>query len=384
MPQPSPYTPGVVSKDVPGRVAQLGFYRERAEYIGVLGNFSGRITVYHAARGIGKTSLLRGAQRIFRARSLKTIWITANEDENLLSTVLTELKSVSPKGSKGWQKVSEALDTITVSVGTSGTGVKATLKPNTDSSSKAKLLQVALAAAVTEVRESGSNGLVILIDEIQSADQQSLRAIAHAWQELSALDDPLPLGLFAVGLPGSQEYINKAVTFSERYDFRPLPDLDDSGVAMALVEPAAAAGVSWSIDALREAVAKAQRYPYKVQLIGEEAWRSASYPDQGYVFTRHDIRKSLPEVDRQMRGLFAARWRSASKKQRELISAIASLGGENVKREQVAEKLGVRTAAISVPRDRLLRNGVIEATDRGLMSFTVPGFTEYVLGLSEH
>ncbi len=50
-----------------------------------------------------------------------------------------------------------------------------------------------------------------------------------------------------------------------------------------------------------------------------------------------------------------------------------------MKRDDIAAHLGVTTQAISVPRDRLLSKGIIDATRHGRLSFTVPGFTEYIL-----
>jgi len=375
--QPSPYTPGVVAHEVPGRGNQLSFFRERAQYIGLLGRFSGRITVYYAARGIGKTSLLRSAQRIFRANRIHTIWVTANEDENLLATILSEMHDALPVAHRGKAIARDAIESLTVSVGTSGTGVKAAVKPIAHAS-KTKIFKKAFTSSVNALVEHGEKGLVILIDEIQSADPQSIRALAHAWQELSESDDSLPAGVFAVGLPGSQEYINKAVTFSERFDFVPLPDLDDAGAAAALVDPAANLEVTWQPQALEKAVRAAQGYPYKLQLIGDATWQAASFPGPGTELTEQHLEKGSGEVDRQMRSLFASRWRAATRKQQELLAAIAKLGGKNVRREAIAELLGVDSGALSVPRDRLLRAGVIEATDHGLLSFTVPGFTEYV------
>jgi predicted transcriptional regulator len=49
-----------------------------------------------------------------------------------------------------------------------------------------------------------------------------------------------------------------------------------------------------------------------------------------------------------------------------------------VKREDVAAQMGKTSQAISVPRDRLLGKGIIDANRHGRLSFTVPGFTEYI------
>ena len=40
--------------------------------------------------------------------------------------------------------------------------------------------------------------------------------------------------------------------------------------------------------------------------------------------------------------------------------------------------MGRDTRAISVPRDRLLDKGIIEAAGHGRLRFTLPGFADYV------
>lgn len=229
------------------------------------------------------------------------------------------------------------------------------------------------------VRDAGGGGLVILIDEVQAADKASLRTISVAWQELVSAKEPPAAGLFCVGLPGSQDHITSAVTFSERFDFTELFGIDEGGAAAALYKPASDIGVTWEQDAVVFGVEAAQGYPYKVQLVGEGAWTAGGRPDPGNRITRSHVEVGMTYVDEKMRSLFSARWRNASTKQRELLYAIASLGGVDVKREDIAARLGVTTQAISVPRDRLLGKGIIDATRHGRLSFTVPGFTEYIL-----
>ncbi len=61
--QPSPYTPGETAREVPGRETQL------TDITGLLGRvalehrFAGQVRVDVGPRGVGKTSLLRRAQR---------------------------------------------------------------------------------------------------------------------------------------------------------------------------------------------------------------------------------------------------------------------------------------------------------------------------------
>lgn len=245
--------------------------------------------------------------------------------------------------------------------------------------SAAEAFKIALIAATDAIKEDDGAGLAIFVDEIQSADRESLWVIAYAWQELTSERAATPAGIFGAGLPNSPEAIAAAVTFSERFDYRPLPALHDNDVALALVAPAQDAGVHWDPAALRLAVESAGEYPHKVQVVGDESWRAAGWPDPGTMITEETVRAALAEVERQMTELFRAPWNSATRAEREVLHAMAALGGHDVKREDLAAALGMSTVAISGSRARLLRKGIIESSRFGYLSFSVPGFIEYIL-----
>lgn len=379
--QLSPYTPGEVADSVPGRATQLAFYEEKAQRIENLGEFLARVRVDYAARGVGKTSLLREAERIFTRHGIATIWVTANQDENLLLTVLDEMRKLVPTSKAA--DVLSYIDSATLTLDAGVVKGAVTVKPKknavTATASSSKAFIAAFEKVTRVILDEGRKGLVILVDEIQSADKPSLRAIAYAWQEMKSSPSRVPSGLFTVGLPGSQDHINSAVTFSERFDFSELFGLDDGGVVTALAGPAHTLGVSWDQPALQVAVSEAKGYAYKVQLIGDEAWRTAGYPDPGSPITAEHVAEAMLQVEVHMETLFRARWRSASPKQRGLLSAIAELGGHDVKRDDIAAHLGVTSQSISMARDGLLRRGIIDANRHGRLSFTVPGFTEWIL-----
>lgn len=376
MSQPSPYTPGVVARSVPGRSAQLRFYTQRAEDIGTLGRFVPRVRVDHAARGVGKTSLLREAERIFVRQGAATVFVTANEDEQLLPTIAAELEELLPAAARRSDEMVELVESATLSLGAGPLRASVTVRPgSTPAASAGK----AFKRLLRKVSEGIGKGVVVLVDEVQSADKPSLRAIAQGWQELASEDDAPAAGMFFVGLPGSVEHIVAAATFAERFDFQPLLAIDDAGITEALVAPAQALEVTWDVDALRLAVPATDGYPHKVQLMGEAAWEAALNPDRHGVITASDVGAALPIIEKRMRSLFSVRWRSASGKQRELMLAIAELGGVDVKREEIVRRLGVDTKVISVPREKLLQKGLVDANRHGYLSFTLPGFTDYVL-----
>ncbi len=326
MSQPSPYTPGVVAKAVPGRTTQLAFYEERAQLIAQLGQFIGRVRVDYAARGVGKTSLLREAQRLFEQYGITTVWVTAVEGENLAASILDEMRKVLPR-TKRLDELVGLIDSATITIGGGPVKAGVTIKPALQKAPAAgKVFMSVVTDVVEAIREAGGRGLVILVDEIQAGDKPSLRAISVAWQELASAKEPPAAGLFSVGLPGSQDHITSAVTFSERFDFTELFGIDEGGAATALYKPAADIGVTWEQSAVVAGVKAARGYPYKVQLVGEGSWIAADRPSPGGRVTLEHVEAGMTYVDEKMRSLFSARWRNASTKQRELLHAMRSWG----------------------------------------------------------
>lgn len=386
----SPYTPGSVPTKLPGRADKLTQFRNAARRIDVDAQFVPRVHVDHGPRGIGKTSLLREAQRIFASYHIRSVLITADPHEDLVQSLLSELKHVVGSGSRIRKAAIEAIDSASLSLGAPGiAGVTISAKRPDGGAATAKEFQRALRAALKAVAADGDAGIALLIDEIQEADASSLRTIAYAWREMSPLHlsdaDQPPTALFAVGLPGAPTKINKAVTFSERFSFQPMNGLTDAGAREALELPAADAGVAWDREALDLAAEESAGYPYKVQLIGDFTWNAASDRlggdgvEHGEVIRLEDVTEALKDVENEMRTLFASRWNASSEKQREFLIAVARLGGFDVKRAALATELGANTRSISVTRQRLLDKGLIDANKHGHLSFTVPGFTEFVL-----
>lgn len=386
----SPFTPGSVARSVPGRGAALAEYLEAAQRIDRLEQFIPRVHVVHGPRGIGKTSLLRQGQRVFERARVRTVWVTADPGESLVHALLKELTKLIGTAGRIRKRAAEQIESISVEFGNPVVGkVSATVRPKPDATgaSSSRLID-AIRIVLDAVESDGGSGLAILIDEIQEADYASLRTLAYAWQELAPLAAdgvPIKAALFAAGLPGAPGHLNRAVSFSERFHFERLSRLDRAGVQEALVDPARELGIAWDDDALMEAIADAEGYPYWVQLVGDSAWRAGSVRvggaglEPGDRVTSFDVRSGSHRVAEQKHALYRARWANAAPRQRELLTAVARLGGTDVKRALLAEELGTDTKAISVARQSLLDKGMLDASEHGLLSFTVPGFTEFVL-----
>jgi hypothetical protein len=378
--QPSPYTPGEVAREIPGRAVQLAQMDERLAYMIDLHRLVGRVRVDVAARGIGKTSLLREVQRRAEARGALTIWVTAGEDMGLIPALAAEIH----RKTHDWkadtrERLRELLEHLTVSVGVPGIArIEAAWAADTASARGVREFEEVVRETAASAQHEGRTGVVLFVDEIQSADPDGLRTLGYAWQHLQSEGSDIPAAVFAAGLPNSPEAIAKVVTFSERFAYRPLERLTPEAATIALGGPARALGVEWDAAALEEAVAGAQGYPYTLQLIGDATWAAAGYPDPGARLTSAHLHEGQVAMRADLNALFRARWEKASVGEQEFIRAMAALGDGLVRRGELARTMGVTSDELSVPRARLIDKGIVDVAGRGELQFTIPGFAEFV------
>lgn len=379
--QPSPYTPGEVARDVPGRAVQLAQMDERLSYMIDLQRLVGRVRVDVAPRGIGKTSLLREAQRRAEARGALTVWVTAGDDLALIPALAQEIqRRVRDWRSDTRNRLGELLEHVAVSLSVPGVAKVEWSDTGEPRARGVREFEDALRETVASARKQGHGGVVLFIDEIQAADAVGLRTLGYAWQHLQSEGADVPAAVFAAGLPNTPEVIASVVTFSERFAYRPLERLSDDAAMVALAGPARALEVDWDRDALDEAVAVAQGYPYTVQLIGDATWTAAGYPGPGARLSVEQLRHGRLAMQADLDALFRARWEKATPGEQRFLQAMAALGSGVVRRIDIAAALAATSRDVSVPRSRLLDKGLIDVAGRGLLAFTIPGFAEYVRG----
>jgi hypothetical protein len=283
---------------------------ERLSYMIDLQRLVGRVRVDVAARGIGKTSMLREAQRRAQARGAMTIWVTAGESQGLTAAIAREIG----RAANDWKdeargRLPDLLERLTVSLGVPGVArVEATWGHSEPRPPQGvREFEDEVRATVTGAQHEGHRGVVIFIDEIQSADDEGLRTLAYGWQHLQTEGSDLPVAVFAAGLPNSPEVIADVVTFSERFAYRPLDRLSVQAAQIALGAPARALGVAWNHDALDHAVQIAQGYPYTLQLLGDATWAAAGYPNAGTQITDEHVRYGERAIQSDLAALFRAR-----------------------------------------------------------------------------
>jgi hypothetical protein len=375
--QRSPYTPGSLSRIVPGREEEVTRFRREISYTAEYGDLVGRISVAVGPRGIGKTSLLRYLEVEASSLSFTTVWITAG-DGPLLEILLQVLQDLSTSWADSARaRFRKLAENLRLTVGPLSFGGGADEAPHTNASA-GRAVQDLVVEVTSEVIRHGSVGLCLFIDELQAADAAGIKALAYAWQQLQAENPDIPAMVMTAGLGHTQDVVTDAVSFAERFDFGALRDLSEDAERRALTEPAERLGVHWDAAALDLALTNASGYPYFLQLIGDETWRRAGDPDVGGNLTVRDVQAALKKFRTDQEVFFRARWKKATVAEARLIQAMAEMGEPVLRRREVAEYMGKQSSEISMVRSSLIDKGIIQVPRTGYLEFTAPGFAEFV------
>ena len=394
---PSPYTPGGPAQMLAGRARERAWTTQQLDRVAALGEYGGPLQVVHAPRGIGKTSLMRAAEREARTKGFVTVWLSAVDGGSVaaelvyaLRAALENVEAITAKQREIWHA---SLSKFELQLGVAGTGVKATIDTE-KKAPKSKLpaaplavdapvsaLEQALRDATTLVRTTGGAGIILFIDEVHAADKKGLGIVLNALQNLDGSSTGAALTAMFAGLPNAPDIITGAATFGERSKWVPLGRLDDADSAVALVKPAQDSGVKWEQDARDRVVQDAGGYPYFLQLLGSSTWEAAG-PRAGSTLTLDDVLAGYEDALTQLLTMFQTRWSKASSGHKKFIVALVELmletNSEDVDRAKIAEKLGKTTREISVPRNRLIGQDIIEPSGYGRLRFTIPGFAAFV------
>ncbi len=225
-----------------------------------------------------------------------------------------------------------------------------------------------------ETARQHDTGVVFLIDEMQFLGREEIEAMAAAMHRMS--QKQLPIALAGAGLPQLPSLIVDAKSYAERlFSYPELGPLSVEAARQALVEPAAAEGVSYAKDALARIVELSGCYAAFVQAYGKEAWNMA--PRSPIEFA--DVQAAEHVVQNKLDDeFFHVRFEKATPAERRYMAAMADLGDGPYRTGEVAKRLGIGVSSTSVHRDALIKKGLIYSPDHGEVDFTVPRFSPFM------
>jgi len=394
---PSPYTPGDVPRVFIGRDKERDQLRDLFARVIAFGEMGGPLTIVTGPRGLGKTSLLREVSAGAERDGFVVAWLSGIKNQPFLSALVGQVSHALRRADiVAEPRRRSRLDELTVEVGVGIAKVRAKISAGDDDGEPSVALHTMvedlLHEAASAVRDAGGAGLLIVIDELHAPLEPKGRderrpepeplldaaVLLNAIQNMGGDRRRYPLVVLGAGLPQTKTLLTHAATFSERIRELTLTGFDGKASAAVLTEAARPLGVTWSAEALRIGVARAQGYPQALQVVGDETWQIAK-PNRGDVIEIAHVEASLPAVDEAMGSMFRTRWAVATERERTVLRTMARLPGDVVERAAIAAEMQVDSEDLGMVRRSLIQKGIIEPAGRGLLRFTIPGFDAFVL-----
>lgn len=336
-------------------------------------------------RGVGKTVLLG----LFRQKALARDWVAVelevskHDDTEFRRDIAVRMRSalleLSPRvrWTERAKHAAAVLKSFSVSVDPMGTrtaGLDVQAAEGFADHLDLTLDLTDLFLAVGETAKEHGKGVVLLFDEVQFLRPSQLEALIQALHKM--VQRALPITMVAAGLPQIAELAGDAKSYAERlFTFPQLGDLEPADAKEALVLPAAEEGVTYTPDALDEAVRITGGYPYFIQELGYATWTVA----EGPTITRDDILAAAPGYEAKLdASFFRVRLDRATELQRAYLRAMAELGSAPQKASDVADVMGRTSTNLGPTRAELINMGLLYTPEHGYAAFTVPHFDRFL------
>jgi cysteinyl-tRNA synthetase len=209
---------------------------------------------------------------------------------------------------------------------------------------------------------------------VQYVTKNDLSALMMALHKISQRQ--LPLLLFGAGLPQLARLAGEAKSYAERlFDFLEIDRLDANSARVALAEPAKRESVVYEDDALDIILEETEGYPFFLQVWGSCAWEVAPSSPITAAHVKTATKRAVEALDK---GFFKVRIDRLTDRQQQYARAMAELGPSPANSTAVAKVLGMTVKQAAPIRDEVIKKGVAYSPSRGLVSFTVPKFDEFM------
>ncbi len=382
----NPYAPGAGQRppELAGRDRELNAFDVVLERVAK--GRPERSLVLVGLRGVGKTVLLNA----LRSAALQRLWgtgkIEARADQSMRGPVASALhmavRELAPRH-RDPERIDAFLATLKAFALKSGTGrwhpgIDVPASRGRADTGDLEIDLVELFSDAAAIAGDVGTGLGLFLDEMQDLRPADIDALCAACHELS--QQGAPLIVVGAGLPHLPGVLSASKSYSERlFSYVRIDRLDRESADLALAAPARGEGVEFAADALAALYEATDGYPYFVQAYGKTVWDHAPVSP----VTAEDVRVAVPYAEAELAvGFFGSRYERATPAEREYMQAMAQLGRASgdgaVSTAEVAAELVRKPSSLSPARDALLRKGLVYASERGNVAFTVPHFGRFL------
>ena len=393
----NPYAPGAGQRppELAGRDEQLAAFD--VVLARVAAQRPERSLILTGLRGVGKTVLLNA----LRSAAVRGGWGTgkleARPDQSLRRPLSSALhQAVRELGHRDEESVSHALGVIRSFAQREagpGTKLRDQWHPGIDApavkgradSGDVEIDLVELFTDLGGLAADVGKGIGVFVDEMQDLGPDDVSALCAACHELS--QSGLPVIVVGAGLPHLPAVLSASKSYSERlFRYQRIDRLPREAADRALVAPAAEEDATYDDAALTALYDATGGYPYFIQAYGKAVWDRAPRSP----ISADDVAVAAPEAESELAvGFFGSRFERATPGERDYLRAMADAAVtlaetgplddvESVPTADVAAVLGKKPQSLSPARDALLKKGLIYASERGRIAFTVPHFGRYL------
>lgn len=381
----NPYTPGagVTPRYLAGRDDIIN--RAALQMEAVQEGYQTRSVVYYGLRGVGKTVILNKLEEIADNRGFLKKHIEVKEASNFIAALsyacggfvknLSLKENIADKAGKLWA----VLRSFNATWNPDDNTFKFEMNDHMSEPAMAGTGDFAndftelLVTLGTYAKQSGT-AICFLIDEIQYAKESELEAMITATHRISQLG--LPIIFFCAGLPKILKVMGDAKSYTERlYEFVKIDSLSREDAIHAIKVPASELGVSFSDDAIDRILAITNGYPYFIQEVCGAIWDVCDSRN----IDIDSVKQSEQEANKRLdSGFFQVRYDRCTAKEKEFIIAMAKCEHLPCEISNVAAIMERSVQSISIYRSKLINKGLIYATGRGMLDFTVPNFEDFI------
>ena len=231
---------------------------------------------------------------------------------------------------------------------------------NIDKKSPVTSMDVILKKILTEVQRKDKKVLVI-IDEARKTD-----ALVDFIQEFQILiRNELPIYLIAAGLYEDIESLENAdgLTFflrATKYEMKPLN--------LTIIEDDYEKTLGVSTNVAKELAIQTKGYAFAYQAFGKYMWESGEKEISKSVYALVDEALAVKVYDKI--------WSELREKEKWYLSFIVEK--ESMPASELLELTKTNHSEWSGPRKRLIEKGVLDASERGIVTVKLPRFKEYI------
>lgn len=230
---------------------------------------------------------------------------------------------------------------------------------------------------LTDVLRRHQTGLLITVDEIQGADPDELRKLGELLQLTRREGRDLAFGGAGLTRAVTDLLNDNVITFLRRAERFDLVDVPVDLVTHAMGTAIRATGRTIAENDLQQAARATHGYPFLIQLVGHRIWLQNP---RAAAISRDDVTAGIQQATRRLGALVhAPAIAGLSEVDRAYLVAMAVDAQGTSRTGEIAKRLDVDAQYAGVYRDRLIGHGVIEPAGHGLVRFSIPYLSDYLV-----